>query len=182
MSDTTQDFYSFDEALNQLRLKEEELKRLVSEGEIRAFREGDTMKLRRRDVEQLRDELTGGEVVELGTGGDDALVFEDDLEDPGMATEELTAADTIVDEDLEIEEALSVLDEEEFEEVEDEPEEFAASAAPAEEVQDSPLVMAAALGTLLLLILAGPLLVSITTGNMSDFAKSIAGIFTEIDG
>jgi len=33
-----QEFYSFDEALKQLRLKEEELKRLVSEGEIRASR------------------------------------------------------------------------------------------------------------------------------------------------
>ena len=45
------EFYSFDEALKELRLKEEELKRLVSEGEIRAFREGDTMKLRKADVE-----------------------------------------------------------------------------------------------------------------------------------
>ena len=59
---TNEDFFSFDEALSELRLKEEELKRLVSEGEIRAFREGDTMKLRRGDVEALRSEL-GGEVV-----------------------------------------------------------------------------------------------------------------------
>jgi excisionase family DNA binding protein len=48
-----QDFFSFDEALNHLNLREEELKRLVSEGEIRAFLEGDTMKLRRADVETL---------------------------------------------------------------------------------------------------------------------------------
>ena len=181
MSDSTQDFFSFDEALNQLRLKEEELKRLVSEGEIRAFREGDTMKLRRRDVEQLRDELTGGEVVELGNTGDDALVFEDDLEDPGMATEEITAADTIVDDDLELEDALSVLDEEEFEELEEEAEQAPAAAAQEEQPQDSPMVLAAALGTLLILILAGPVLVSITTGNMSDMARSIAGIFSEIE-
>ena len=51
------DFYSFDEALDELKLKEEELKRLVSEGELRAFRKGDTMKIRRADVELLRSEL-----------------------------------------------------------------------------------------------------------------------------
>ena len=51
-------FLSFEDALDQLRLQEEELKRLVSEGEIRAFREGDTMKLRAQDVETLRSELT----------------------------------------------------------------------------------------------------------------------------
>ena len=45
------EFYNFERALDELKLKEEELKRLVSEGEIRAFREGDTMRLRRADVE-----------------------------------------------------------------------------------------------------------------------------------
>ena len=71
------EFYNFDEALDQLNLKEEELKRLVSEGEIRAFRKGDTMKLRRSDVESLRAELSGGEVVDLGESTEE-LVFEDD--------------------------------------------------------------------------------------------------------
>ncbi|MGK0220315.1 MAG: excisionase family DNA binding protein, partial [Planctomycetota bacterium] len=51
------EFFSFDVDRDELRLKEEELKRLVSEGEIRAFRKGDTMKLRRSDVESLRSEL-----------------------------------------------------------------------------------------------------------------------------
>ena len=73
------EYFSFDEALDELRLKEEELKRLVSEGEIRAFREGETMKLRQSDVKALRDELSGGEVVDLG-GVEEELVFED--EDP----------------------------------------------------------------------------------------------------
>ena len=94
-----QDFFSFDEALNQLNLREEELKRLVSEGEIRAFREGDTMKLRRVDVENLKKELMGGEVVDLGGAGED-LVFEDDvkLEEVGMATEEISDMDTLLEE------------------------------------------------------------------------------------
>ena len=97
-----EEFYSFTEALKHLRLKEEELKRLVSEGEIRAFRDGDTMKLRRADVENLKTELLGGEVVDLGGAGED-LVFEDDadLGDAGMATEEITEMDTLLDEDVE---------------------------------------------------------------------------------
>ena len=91
------EFYNFDEALEQLNLKDEELKRLVSEGEIRAFREGDTMRLRRQDVESLKSELMGGEVVDLGGG--EAIVFEDDLEldETGMATEEISEADTLLD-------------------------------------------------------------------------------------
>src|SRR4029077_10315216 len=94
-------FYSFEEALRELRLKEEELRRLVSEGEIRAFREGDTMKLRRSDVENLRSELSGGEVVDLGGAGEE-LVFEDDTDlDAGMATEEISEADTLLEEDVE---------------------------------------------------------------------------------
>ena len=96
-----QEFYSFDEALKQLRLKEEELKRLVSEGEIRAFREGGTMKLRRTDVETLRTELSGGEVVDLGDVKEE-LVFEDDVQgEAGMATQEISDVETILDEPVE---------------------------------------------------------------------------------
>ena len=95
-----EEFFNFEEALDKLRLKEEELKRLVSEGEIRAFREGDTMRLRRDDVEHLRRELMGGDVVDLG---DEELVFEDDVElgDPGMATEEIADMATLLDDDVE---------------------------------------------------------------------------------
>ena len=96
------EFFSFDEALDELRLKEEELKRLVSEGEIRAFRKGDTMKLRRSDVEALRAELsTGGEVVDLGDSTEE-LVFEDDADDDaGMATQEIADVETIIEDDVE---------------------------------------------------------------------------------
>lgn len=107
------EYYSFDEALDELRLKEEELKRLVSEGEIRAFREGDTMKLRQSDVKALRDELSGGEVVDLG-GVEEELVFEDeDLGEAGMATEEISTADTIIDDDVEDVGEIDLDDEEE---------------------------------------------------------------------
>jgi hypothetical protein len=105
-----QEFFSFDEALDELRLKEEELKRLVSEGEIRAFREGDTMKLRREDIEVLRAELSGGEIVDLGESAEE-LIFEDDtdLDEGGMATQEIADVDTLIEEvedvgELELEE------------------------------------------------------------------------------
>jgi hypothetical protein len=87
------EFYSFEEALRELSLREEELKRLVSEGEIRAFRDAGTMKLRRADVDTLRKELSGGDVVDLGEGGE-TVVFEDDAmttQEIGMATEEIVA-------------------------------------------------------------------------------------------
>ena len=108
-------FFSFDEALSELRLKEEELKRLVSEGEIRAFRDGDTMKLRRMDVENLRNELSGGDVVDLG-GVSEELVFEDDADlsdEAGMATEEISDVDTIIEDDVEDVGEIDLDDEEE---------------------------------------------------------------------
>src|SRR5262245_39409560 len=61
------------------------------------------MKLRRADVENLRTELTGGDVVELGEVKEE-LVFEDDAgtaEEAGMATEEIADVETILDDPLE---------------------------------------------------------------------------------
>ncbi|HKE00084.1 MAG TPA: hypothetical protein VKE69_03680 [Planctomycetota bacterium] len=85
------EFYSFEKALQELRLKDEELKRLVSENVIRAFRDGDRMKLRREDVEKLKTELGS-------SSGTEELVFEDDSgEDPGMATVPLAEAETMVE-------------------------------------------------------------------------------------
>ena len=46
-------FFSFDETLKKLNIDETRLKRLVSDGEIRAFREADELKFRRSDVEFL---------------------------------------------------------------------------------------------------------------------------------
>ena len=95
-------FLSFEDALDKLRLQEEELKRLVSEGEIRAFREGDTMKLRAQDVEDLRGELTG-DVKDVGDSKE--IVFEDDvdvMDEAGMATEEIADVETILQEQLSV--------------------------------------------------------------------------------
>lgn len=177
-----QDFYSFNEALNQLNLKEEELKRLVSEGEIRAFREGDTMKLRRADVENLRKELVGGEVVDLGGAGED-LVFEDDLEleETGMATEEISEMDTLLEED-DVED-VGADDEMELEEEEDEvvaaPVRARAGAAATadEEAGEGMFLRAVAILTALVLILAVPVVTGLSKGSASTMASSIAGWF-----
>jgi excisionase family DNA binding protein len=181
-----QDFFSFDEALNQLNLKEEELKRLVSEGEIRAFREGDTMKLRRADVENLKKELMGGEVVDLAGAGED-LVFEDDLqaEETGMATEEISDMDTLLEEEVEdvgevaLEEELLDADLEEAEEEE-------VAAAPVRRVPAAPEVVAEgmlfrslAILTSLILVLAIPVVLALNSGRPGAFATSLADMFAK---
>ena len=192
-----QEFYSFDEALKQLRLKEEELKRLVSEGEIRAFREGGTMKLRRTDVESLRSELSGGEVVDLGDVKEE-LVFEDDVhEEAGMATQEISDVETILDEPIEaVGEPVPELSIEEespelegvFDEGSAESEEAAVASARAprsapravpevEEPSEPALVRVGLMVTTLFLLLALPLWLSSGGGVPSGVAAAIASIF-----
>ncbi len=164
------EFMSFEDALKELRLKEEELKRLVSEGEIRAFREGDTMKLRKSDVQNLRGELSGGEVVDLGGAGEE-LVFEDDSDlDAGMATEEIAQADTILEEDVEDVGVETV---------------GAGRTRRPSPTRSTPVVeevegmgwRIALIMTTLLLILAFPVVISVGSGSAGDMAKGVAGMF-----
>ena len=175
----SEDFYSFDEALDELRLKEEELKRLVSEGEIRAFRKGDTMKLRKSDVESLRAELSGGEVIDLGDTSEE-LVFEDDAgldDEAGMATQEIADVDTLIEDDIEdvgeieIEEAAPVAVATPVRRT------SALDVPPEEEEAESMGLRAAMIATAFILILAGPVALATLTGNASGIAKSVAGIF-----
>ena len=170
------EFFSFDEALDELRLKEEELKRLVSEGEIRAFRKGETMKLRRSDVEALRQELSGGEVVDLGDSTEE-LVFEDDADDEtGMATQEIADVDTIIDDDiedlgeidLEVEEAATVAPVRRA---------SAVAAAQAEDAQESMAMRFMMILSATVMAVSIPVLLAVSTGNADDLAKSVAGLF-----
>ncbi len=184
-------FYSFEEALTELHLKEEELKRLVSEGEIRAFRQGDTMRLRRADVHNLRNELSGGEVVDLGGVGED-LVFEDDADlETGMATEEISDADTILEEDVEDIGELDLDDDDDIA-----PTRVAApgaaagaTAASVRRARTSPAAgraeadeeepawaKAILIVTSIVLVLAIPVVMSVATGTASELAKGIAGM------
>lgn len=168
------EFLSFDEALRELRLKEEELKRLVSEGEIRAFRDGETMKLRKTDVENLRAELQGGEVVDLG-GAAEELVFEDDTDlDAGMATEEISEADTILEEDATTVGEVELAEEPEAEEEE---EYVPARAMEIEEPYEGGFARAVMMLTSLVLLLAMPVTMALTSGQANGVAKGVAGMF-----
>ncbi len=180
-------FFSFDEALDELRLKEEELKRLVSEGEIRAFREGETMKLRSADVVALRDELSGGEVVDLGDVSED-LVFEDDGEaaPAGMATEEISEADTLLEDDVE---DVGEIDLGAIDDVDD------PAPASQERVRRSQTALAPAaegegeemwvrgllIVTTVVLVLCLPVCLAATSGDLTGIAKGIAGIFASVE-
>jgi len=175
-------FYSFEEALKELRLKEEELKRLVSEGEIRAFREGDTMRLRRSDVETLKSELSGGEVIDLDTN--EELVFEDDsTEATGMATEAISDVETILDESgPAVTEEIAIEEEAPAAESEIEPEPVAAAAAASAAAYDEGEVEGAGFKALLVLttlvlLLGVPLALSASRGEFSTVAQTIAGLF-----
>jgi len=172
----TDDFFSFDEALSELRLKEEELKRLVSEGEIRAFRDGETMKLRKGDVEALRSELGGGEVVDLGESSEE-IVFEDDLADEaGMATEEISDVDTIIEDDIEDVGEIEI--EEEVVAAAPVRRAGAASRSSAKEEEGEPMgIRAAMIITALVLIAALPVMFSVSEGEANGIAKGIASMF-----
>ena len=90
MSDKSEDFLSFEKALRELKMRSEELKKLVSEGEIRAFRDGDSMKFRVEDITALT----------VKAAGDSNLSFADSLEDDtGMVTEQISDEDTLLAED-----------------------------------------------------------------------------------
>jgi len=100
-------FYSFEEALRELRLKEEELKRLVSEGEIRAFRDKNTMRFKAEDVARLRGQRVAPQDVELD---DLELELEDEAEIASAGTvessvESIDLGDVSVTEELVLEEA-----------------------------------------------------------------------------
>ena len=174
------DYYSFDEALRELSLREEELKRLVSEGEIRAFREGQTMKLRRADVDTLRKELSGGDVVDLGEGGE-TVVFEDDAmttQEIGMTTEEIVGlADEVGTVTEEIPAAATGVDE-----AEPEP-----AAAPVRTERTRPvevpeeyeggLMRALVMVASLVMLLTVPLVMGAASMSLSGVGNAIAGLF-----
>ena len=110
------EFYTFDEVLRQLSIDENRLKRLVSEGEIRAFREGDQMRFKRTEIDALAGRSGGGSpssdtslteisledesqpTVNVGGAADtlsDDLLIEEDA--GGMRTAEISSQDTYID-------------------------------------------------------------------------------------
>ena len=112
------EFYTFDEVLRQLNIDENRLKRLVSEGEIRAFREGDQMKFKRGEIDNLAGRGGRGgsgdtslseisledEPAPKKKGGRSGETLTDDLlSEPdltkraGMKTAEISSQDTFID-------------------------------------------------------------------------------------
>jgi hypothetical protein len=179
------EFYSFEEALRELSLREEELKRLVSEGEIRAFRDAGTMKLRRADVDTLRKELSGGDVVDLGEGGE-TVVFEDDAmttQEIGMATEEIVADVAEVEEvaapasprtaTARTAAAATMVDEDEA------PAARAERPRPVElpEEYEGGAMRALVLVASLVMLLTLPLVMGATSGKLNGVASALAGLF-----
>jgi hypothetical protein len=101
------EFLSFENAIDKLELAEDDLKRLISAGEIRAFREGSKMRLRAEDVVRVAQDLgLGGDIEEVDAGEVlevEEVVFSDDSsEDAGMVTTQLSEEDTLLDDDLEV--------------------------------------------------------------------------------
>jgi excisionase family DNA binding protein len=115
------EFYTFDEVVRQLKIDENKLKRLVSEGEISAFREGDVMKFKKSEIDKLAKKGAGSETSETVlseiTLEDEAPAFEesgetltDDLvfegagdevdlgKESGAKTEEISSQDTFIEE------------------------------------------------------------------------------------
>lgn len=111
------EFYSFDEVLRQLNVDENRLKRLVSEGEIRAFREGGQMKFKRSEIDSLAGrtgrsgQTSETSLTEISLDDDsqptvnvgakdtlsDDLLSEPDLRQGGMRTAEISSQDTFID-------------------------------------------------------------------------------------
>ncbi len=91
-------FLSFDEALAELQMATHELRSMVAQGEIRAFREDDALKFRRTDVldlKQSRDVEPGDLSVDEGAptqfaGEEDGELLSSDEDDETGETELLT--------------------------------------------------------------------------------------------
>jgi hypothetical protein len=104
---------SFEEALNRLDLEEEDLKRLISAGEIRAFREGSNMRLDVADVDKVAEQLGIGSPVSEADASEVVEIEElnlDDDADDGMVTTQLSTEDTLLDsvvEEVTVEESAS---------------------------------------------------------------------------
>jgi hypothetical protein len=78
------EFLSFDEALAELQMATHELRSMVAQGELRAFRDEDVLKFRRTDILDLkkaRDTDAGGLTIEPQDIGDDVPTLAEPVEE-----------------------------------------------------------------------------------------------------
>ncbi|MDP3975972.1 MAG: hypothetical protein Q8P95_03575 [bacterium] len=78
------EYMSFEDVLSELRIDEEELKKLVSQGELRGFRDGLSMKFNADDVRRLADE------PRLVEADDGIINFDDEVPDFELDDDELS--------------------------------------------------------------------------------------------
>lgn len=86
------EYYSFERVLKELQMEEDELKRLVSEGEIRAFRDEDKMKFRKSDIDGLKKGRMTEPTIILPSGEPD-----DPSEDSEVLLVEEDTSETLLD-------------------------------------------------------------------------------------
>lgn len=86
------EYYSFEKVLKELQMEEDELKRLVSEGEIRAFRDEDKMKFRKSDIDGLKKGRMTEPTIILPTGEPD-----NSAEDSEVLLVEEDTSETLLD-------------------------------------------------------------------------------------
>ncbi|MDA1259427.1 MAG: hypothetical protein O3A20_02270 [Planctomycetota bacterium] len=167
------EFSSFEDALKKLELEEEDLKRLISAGEIRAFREGSKMHLRAEDVTKVAAQLgIGSQVRESG----ESLVVEDlslgGGGEEGMSTTQLSEEDTLLDD-------VETVD------VDDEAESASAAAgvrrtrtsAEPEVQKESTGMLAAAVLTAVLLVFAIPFAIGMLEARSTGLTSGVVGMF-----
>lgn len=172
------EFYSFEKALTDLSLDEEDLKRLISAGEIRAFRDGSKMRLRADDVQRVAQDLgvpgkvgqdEAGEVLEV-----EEVLFSESAgdDDEGMVTTQLSEEDTLLDDDLEVVEM-----DEDLGDVS--PRSMRSSSRPAraaaatEETQESSGVLFAAIVTTAIMIYGLAFVVSMSSGQANGLTRPV---------
>jgi excisionase family DNA binding protein len=200
------EFYTFDEVLRQLNIDENRLKRLVSEGEIRAFREGDQMKFKRSEIDNLAGrggrtsdtsltDITIEEETTVRKGHEtltDDLLNEPDLtRRGGMKTAEISSQDTFIDQGGDVGMSTEPIDfteeGEEAEEVSDigvtKVKRTTVTRAPAPrkvvvtEPHTSGLIVAGLILTTLLAICAGFVVISIARGESNDVSRAFSKMF-----
>jgi len=119
--------------------------------------------------------------VDLGGAGED-LVFEDDLEleETGMATEEISSMDTLLEEGVEDVGEVALEEEAEEQALEEEEEALPVRAAPVAAVEaagEGMFFRSVAILTSLVLLMTISVLVGISKGAPSAMAETIAGWF-----
>jgi len=92
------EYFSFEKVLKELQMNEDELKRLVSEGQIRAFRDDDRMKFRRDDIDGLKKGRQTEPTIILPPDGedgsaDDIMLVDDDTDETLLDLDDLGADD-----------------------------------------------------------------------------------------